>query len=128
MNQRFHSVVCCFLMTILLSSCGRAWVISKRNDGGVIGYSDFMSEEDSTEALSKLIHCPNASFVSDDLRSSSETETVMAPIQSRDRTRGVIYKNGRTIDYSEDQASTQYVPINRTQIVTWREYSYKCPD
>lgn len=115
-------VITHLLSILFISGCGSAWVIRRDSNGGTIGYKNYSSNEAARSAVLRLIHCPEYTAISDELRSS--TATAVLPMQTTNYSRGTVYNSFGSVQYSGTETQTQYVPV--TVDNSWREFTYEC--
>lgn len=109
----------------LLSGCGTAWVIYQDQHGGEIGYKKYRSPENASEAIKKLIPCPNWTRVSDRLQLSEKA--VVVPMSNDQTTYGTARDNyGNSINYQQNTYGTQYVPMVVDN--SYRIFTYRCAE
>ena len=111
-------------ISLLISSCGTTWVVRRDRQGGTIGYKGFSSGKDADIAIEKLIHCPNYSFESDELKQS--TGTAIIPMQTTNYNSGTVYNGYGSANYNQQSTQTNYIPVTVNN--SWREFAYKCND
>ncbi len=125
MRNLKNCILFAFLTAFMWGCGGTSWVIRRDKAGGVIGYRNYGSSEDATEAINKLIHCRNYSVVSDELQTSQST--VVMPMQTSQATNGNAYNNwGTTVNYQQTTHGTQYVPMTVNN--NYRTLIYRCED
>lgn len=113
-------------LNFVLSACAsKAWIVSRRQDGGVIGYIN--RGDDVQEMVRGLIHCPNYETVSDDLRSQQSKGTFLLPGTETTNTYGTLSGNyGGSYSYMGQSSTSTMTPVNYTRTDYWREFTYRC--
>jgi hypothetical protein len=122
-------IVWIFIIMIQLG-CSSTWVIRRTATGGTIGYKGHSSTESATRDVQKLIHCPNNSFVSDEMRSQNYVYNQINynPGNQQVQNTQVYGNNGQFLGSlqttQQSQPSFSSTPAVGTN--TWREYTYQC--
>lgn len=113
---------------LFLNGCGTAWVKSQYQDGGVIGYRGFNSNEGASAAIRNLINCGNYEMVSDELKSSEFQYSTITPVTTNSQFNGSVNNayGSQIGSYSAENTQTTYVPTTGVGTAFWREFTYHC--
>ena len=122
-------ILSCLLLFVVLMGCGRAWVVARYPDKGIIGYQGFTSTEKQDREIRELIHCVSYKIVADELKSASYTYTEYETIRSTQTHSGQIRNNWDyrdSVGYQAQTHSHTQIPVQKEGVQTWRELTYQC--
>ncbi len=123
-----HLIVFSLVLTAL-TACGRAWVVARYPDKGIIGHTGFWNDEDSQKEIEQLAHCRPFTIVADELKSKDKLVSTQEFVSISGSETGSVYGPAGSLNYQGRSNRSGFVPVTQTKTEEWREVTYQCsPD
>jgi len=107
-----------------LMGCSHAWVVSKDDGGGVIGYTDTTPSKDVPREVKTLIPCTDFALVSDNVK--TENYQFFSTQNRAIKNSGALAKSVDQTQNFGNSFDNKSMPTAEARSKSWREVSYTC--